>query len=356
MTNHLMTQSARVLAVASVLIAAPVVQALADTTPGWYVSGGVGAVVAEDSTAHTSAGNRSIDYDPGYSYLASGGYAWGTGLRLEGEVFHSRVDVNGVQGATNAGGHLSNTDLFANALYDFKTGMMFTPYIGAGLGVSFVTADAIGPLPTSGNLDENNKTALAYQGIVGAAAQLDRNWAVTADYRYIDTFEPKLKLSTGGHSRTTDAQHNIMLGLRYSFGNEPAPVMAELSPPQVSSVPTAMATPAAVPQTYMVFFDFDKLALTAEARKVLASAVAEYNRGGVVRVVVTGHADSVGTNPYNARLSRHRADVVRAALIKLGIKAKAITAKGVGKKELLVPTADQVRESHNRRAEIVFSR
>jgi len=58
----------------------------------------------------------------------------------------------------------------------------------------------------------------------------------------------------------------------------------------------------------------------------------------------------------NQKLSERRANAVKDELVKLGIDQGGITAVGVGKNGLLVPTADQVREAKNRRAEIVFNK
>ena len=73
-------------------------------------------------------------------------------------------------------------------------------------------------------------------------------------------------------------------------------------------------------------------------------------------VAVTGHTDTVGTMEYNKALSERRAASVKAALIADGIPVDQISATGVGKSDLLVPTQDGVREPQNRRVEIVFER
>ncbi|HEY4125365.1 MAG TPA: OmpA family protein, partial [Rhizomicrobium sp.] len=81
-----------------------------------------------------------------------------------------------------------------------------------------------------------------------------------------------------------------------------------------------------------------------------------FKKDGYVRIVVTGHTDTVGSNDYNQKLSERRAASVKRELIHLGLSAKSIEPMGVGKNGLLVPTADGVREAQNRRAEIVFNK
>ena len=55
------------------------------------------------------------------------------------------------------------------------------------------------------------------------------------------------------------------------------------------------------------------------------------------------------------RLSRRRAESVAARLEKDGIASSEIGIVAKGKRDLLVPTADGVREPQNRRVQIVYS-
>ena len=55
------------------------------------------------------------------------------------------------------------------------------------------------------------------------------------------------------------------------------------------------------------------------------------------------------------RLSRRRAESVAAELEKQGVSSSEIAIFAKGKKDLLVPTADGVREPQNRRVQIVYS-
>ena len=74
--------------------------------------------------------------------------------------------------------------------------------------------------------------------------------------------------------------------------------------------------------------------------------------GGQSRITVVGHTDTMGSADFNQRLSVRRANVVVEALVDMGARRAAITATGVGKTDLAVPTADGVREAKNRRAVI----
>jgi Putative beta-barrel porin-2, OmpL-like. bbp2/OmpA family len=122
-----------------------------------------------------------------------------------------------------------------------------------------------------------------------------------------------------------------------------------------ASVQTAYAADAAmVPHSYLVFFDFNKSDLTAAAVKIVDQAAADAAAGKAAQLTVTGHTDTVGSDAYNMRLSRRRAESVAAQLEKDGIASSEIEIVAKGKRDLLVPTKDGVKEPQNRRVAIVY--
>jgi outer membrane protein OmpA-like peptidoglycan-associated protein len=105
-------------------------------------------------------------------------------------------------------------------------------------------------------------------------------------------------------------------------------------------------------RTFIVFFDFDQSNLTAEAQQVVAEAVRTAMTSGMVRVVVTGHTDTVGSQAYNQALSERRATSVENEMVRLGLNANNIETVGRSFTDPLVPTGPGVREPQNRRAVI----
>jgi iron complex outermembrane receptor protein len=131
--------------------------------------------------------------------------------------------------------------------------------------------------------------------------------------------------------------------------SEPAmPVAAYVPPPAVAP------TPAPVAHSYMVFFDFNKSDLTPQAVAIVDQAAKNAGPAKATELVVTGHTDTVGSDAYNMRLSRRRAESVAAELEKQGVKSSEIEIVAKGKTDLLVPTKDGVREPQNRRVTIVY--
>jgi opacity protein-like surface antigen len=104
---------------------------------------------------------------------------------------------------------------------------------------------------------------------------------------------------------------------------------------------------------YRVFFAFDRADLSEADRQIITQAVEGYRRTGTARITVTGHTDTSGSAAYNLELSRRRAEAVAGELVRQGVPATEIATVGRGEEDLLVPTADGVREPRNRRVEIV---
>jgi len=109
-----------------------------------------------------------------------------------------------------------------------------------------------------------------------------------------------------------------------------------------------------VPEKVLAFFDFDHADLRADAKETVRQAAEYAKNNNKVRINVTGHTDTVGTAEYNMALSKRRAMAVKKELIRLGIPAEEIAVAWKGKSDLLVQTADGVKEPQNRRVEIVY--
>jgi len=343
------------------LIALAPLSARADVPAGWYVGGNTDLAFQRKADSTVSGVTDEFSYKTGWGLSGDVGYAWGNGIRTEGELVYRHAEADTVSGtsAGPVGGGIHNTALMGNVLYDFDTGTRLTPYIGAGIGASLVDADNLRTV-NGATLDED-RAAFAYQGIAGVSLALEGNWDFTADYRYFATPDLKFKTNAATRAETENASHNLMMGIRYTFA-EPKAKVAEPAAPAPAPVPV-VASPKAkppvvapVPQSYIVFFDFDKSVLTPEALRIIASAAQDYKGGKYVRLVVSGHTDTMGSVKYNQKLSERRAAAVRAEFVRLGVPVGEVETAGYGKSTLRIPTADRVREAQNRRAEIVLQK
>ncbi len=95
--------------------------------------------------------------------------------------------------------------------------------------------------------------------------------------------------------------------------------------------PPAVAAPVPASKSYLVFFDFNKSDLTPQATEIVDTAAKNAGPAKVTQLTVTGHTDTVGSDAYNMRLSRRRAESVAAQLEKDGIPSSEIEIVAKGK-------------------------
>lgn len=136
----------------------------------------------------------------------------------------------------------------------------------------------------------------------------------------------------------------------------PAPGTADGCPPKVVEPAPAPATEPAAPRKLTlegVNFDNDSAKLRPESIAILDNAAATLKEWGEVKVEVAGHTDSVHSDAYNLRLSQRRAEAVRAYLIKQGVAADRLTAKGYGEASPVADNKTADGRYKNRRVELI---
>lgn len=89
-----------------------------------------------------------------------------------------------------------------------------------------------------------------------------------------------------------------------------------------------------------VHFEFDAAAVRTQDEAALAkfAEVAQQHYKGAT-ITIEGFADPAGSNAYNLRLSRERADAVKAYLVTKGLDGTALRTVGYGKTRLVRPGA-----------------
>ena len=329
------------LATTAALIALPVMaQAQMQPNPGIYIGGEGGLNWMFNTTANVPGFGGAANIYPAMGWAAGGmvGYDFvGPRVELEGIFRQNQATLQaapvGFQQFT-AGANINQTAIMANLLYDFRFGSPIVPYIGAGAGIAFVNASALGGSTSS--------TQFAYQGIIGVGYEIDSNWRFNIDGRYFGTTNPTINNPVIGGVTYNNNNISLMASLSYKFG---APAMAAPPPPPATSV---------APPSFMVFFDWDRANLSPQALGTIQQAANAFKTKGNARITATGHTDTSGPEAYNMALSLRRANAVKDALVREGVPAQAITVIGRGEQGLLVQTGDGVREPQNRRVEIVI--
>ncbi len=346
---------------------------------GVYLRGDVGGAFGVDtkfkdtnpSSGTSFLGTTTQNSNPGNSVMFGGGI----GYRFT-PMFRSDFTLDYIP-SFKVTGHNSTTSLVTNSAdLNSLVGMLngyldlngfapnlfgpFQPYINAGIGFARNDLDkttigltGIGSLTLSGT----TRTELAWGAGAGVAYPITPNLSLDLAYKYLDLGEMQtgttataLGVSGAVNATKADLQaHTVTLGVRWTFGAPPAP------PPAPVAAPPAPPPAAVAPQQQMfiVFFEFDKSALTADGKKVVDAAAAAF-KSGKSGVAIAGYTDLAGTQQYNLALSKRRADTVKAALVRDGVPASAVNESWHGKENPRVPTADGVREPQNRRVEITM--
>ena len=364
---------------AAPLLAVPLA-ARAQAINGVYVGVGVGANFLQDERARfagiAGAGvgltDARLRFDTGLRTLASVGYGFGNGLRLEVEGDWFRNTLSRAAGTVPGGlpvsvrGAEEKYGGLVNAVFDLNPNLIglgalpfaITPYFGAGVGYLQSHNQDLN-IASPGRLIRSTGSGgnLAYQGILGLALPINAvpGLAVTAEYRFTGVAANRVAQgqyfapNTASRARITgrdDLNHGIMaVALRYAFNYPPPPSPVPVAPPSTAAQPS---------RTYLVFFDWDRADLTDRARQIVAEAAAASSRVQTTRIEVGGNAARSGTPAYNQGLSLRRARAVAAELVRLGVPQSEIAVEGFGDTRPLVPTAAGVREPQNRRVEIIL--
>lgn len=105
---------------------------------------------------------------------------------------------------------------------------------------------------------------------------------------------------------------------------------------------------------YQVFFDFGAYQIDPIAHQIVAEAAKAIAQNKSTNIIVIGHTDRSGAADVNMALSSRRAEMVKRALIEVGVPADRVHAVAQGEGDPLIPTADGVREPQNRRVVIRF--
>lgn len=313
----------------------------------------------------------SVDWNTGVGGFAVLGYDFKP-LRLEGELSYRYNDLDNLSytlrtvddvGITttriteNRDGHFAALGFMLNLALDlaFEDQPRFKPYFGGGLGYAFADLE-LDVAPYFAEVDDS-QGGFAYQLMAGLAYDFGERdkWSFTADYRYFDIpglDDFQTSLSGAGLDADYEA-HSVFLGLRYAFAKKataktPAPV--PLAKPEAKPLPPA---PASMPE-FVVYFDFDKDTLDAEALAIIDQAARFAVDGERMVVRIVGHTDTMGSHSYNVDLSNRRAISVKQALVQRGVLQSIISMAWRSFDDPAVDTGPQVRERLNRRVTISF--
>lgn len=325
----------------------------------YYLGGGIGQARAEINderitrplfgTGLTATNINRDNHDTAYKLF--GGYQFNQYFALEGGYFN--LGKFGFTANTKPLGTFSgqakiqgfNLDLVGTLPVTER----FSVFARAGAQAAKTGDTYGGSTVISGFHPSPSKREINYKAGVGVQYEVNPSFLVRAEaerYRISDTV---------GQKGNADM---VSLSLVFPFGRSytPAPrVMAE--PAYVAPAPAPASTPAPTPPPVVMappppvapapmpapverrrvsfsaesLFAFDKTVIKPEGKAALDRFAGELRGTQFDRISVEGHADRLGSNGYNQRLSTQRAESVKAYLISAGgVDANKISAAGKG--------------------------
>lgn len=177
---------------------------------------------------------------------------------------------------------------------------------------------------------------LSYEVLRGLQAGI----YVRRDQTGIDP-QPGLHKDTAWISAGLSAQYRFL---------PPLAVVAEAPPPPPEPAPAPPVKQKIVLRG--VHFDFDKANIRADARPILDEAVHTLKIESGITVAVEGHTDSRGSDAYNDKLSKRRAQAVADYLAEHGIALSRLSVAGFGESHPVASNDTSDGRAQNRRVEL----
>ncbi len=193
---------------------------------GWYGETTILNSDLDDTSLNSTGRNVNITFDEDVGFSSAIGYEFAGGLRLEGEYISTENDTEVVNfngntfEGSNARGGIETESLFLNLIKAFNADGVYSPYIGAGIGITDVESDVnYGAVANISDSDE----AFSYQFLAGLDISFSESFTGFVEYRFLATDDVTLNRFGGPAPATNTSQEGdieydaFAIGLRYTF-------------------------------------------------------------------------------------------------------------------------------------------
>jgi OOP family OmpA-OmpF porin len=195
-----------------------------------------------------------------------------------------------------------------------------------------------------------NKNSPYYTLGVGFQLGLTPQWSMQADLR---TVRGKIRHEEL-YGFTNSNNKYLTVGFNYAFNPPPVAAVAAVATapaaPMAEPMAEAQPAPVAAPARFETItlsatqlFAFDSAKLTMPQPKLDDIAAALQADPRLTDIDVTGHADRIGSDSYNQRLSERRASAVREYLVSKGVDGNRLKAFGKGETQPAVQCTEKNR-------------
>ncbi len=271
-------------------------------------------------------------------------------------------------------------------LYSFTPCEVASPYLLVGVGGQlFSTSEAV-----SGDEDMAFDFELNYG--LGVYWNLDEDWALNAEVGLhvlpTEGFDGDIRTNPGSSffGGPWDSYVNMSLGLLYAFDKGEKSKLCELYTGVVADakidydkienivkkyIPKEVVKEVVVekqvaadhtekaPAAYSnnnwvlvgVNFDFNSSKLTPESYPILFHALQVLLQNPDMEVEIQGHTDNIGSEKYNLKVSKDRAEKVKGYLVAKGVDASRLKVVGYGETMPMADNKTAAGRAINRRIE-----
>ena len=307
---------------------------------GGYVGGKIG-VNRTDMTGVSKQSPIATGLEGGYNWNMNSMLLGVDGfMDFNGKKTHTGTGVAPVPATVNYGSHVYGLDL--------KLGLpngSWMPYAKLGYARTGGRGDAYASAVGSSG---------AHYGL-GVEYKFAPQWGVAGEWTNNSAKSGATKLNN----------NNFTLGVNYYF-NTPAaaPVAVAAAPAVVREAPKPAPAPKEAWKVIMeekpvriegASFDINSAKLKPTADAKLQQVVDFSSKYPEANIEVSGHTSSPGSDAYNQKLSEKRAAAVKAHLVKKGVAADRIIAKGYGETMPVADNSTKEGRAANRRVEVRYT-
>lgn len=129
---------------------------------------------------------------------------------------------------------------------------------------------------------------------------------------------------------------------------------ATLPPPEPGEMRPSLLVRKII-KNVKIYFDYDKAGLREDAREILNQAVRTLGKNLDASILITGNADTRGSEGYNEKLGQRRAAAVEIYMMNQGIEAQRIRIVSRGKLDAAAPVSDLFGMQKDRNAQFVIA-
>ena len=103
---------------------------------------------------------------------------------------------------------------------------------------------------------------------------------------------------------------------------------------------------------FSVYFNSNSFQLEEAAVQTLETVLAQVPKNSEFEIYIQGYTDDIGTNGFNAELSKNRAESVKAYFLRKGLDVRVINMEYYGEQNPVKPNTNDLNRKENRRVTV----